>query len=62
MAGDLFAKEQRVAERAEDVLAAEKDSVPRAEMEAILDGYKKLLRQCGFRIAARPSSIASPRR
>ncbi len=45
MAGDLFAKEQRVAERAEDVLAAEKDSVPRAEMEAILDGYKKLLRQ-----------------
>ncbi len=45
MAGDLFAKEERVAERAEGVLAAEKDVVPRSEMEAILDGYKKLLRQ-----------------
>ncbi len=45
MTGDLFAKELRVAERAEGVLAAEKDSVPRSEMEAILDGYKKLLRQ-----------------
>ena len=45
MAGDLFAKELRVAERAEGVLAVEKDLVPRSEMEAILDGYKKLLRQ-----------------
>lgn len=45
MSGDLFAKEASVAERAEGVLAAEKKDVPRAEMEALLDGYKKLLRQ-----------------
>ncbi len=35
MAGDLFAKELRVAERAEGVLAVEKDVVPRSEIEAI---------------------------
>ena len=45
MSGDLFAKEASVAERAEGVLAAEKKDVPRAEMEALLEGYKKLLRQ-----------------
>ncbi len=45
MSGDLFSKEARIAERAEGVLAAENEDVPRAEMEAILDGYKKLLRQ-----------------
>ncbi len=45
MSGDLFAREVKVVERAEGVLAAVKDDVPRTEMEAILDGYKKLLRQ-----------------
>ena len=45
MSGDLFSKEARIAERAEGVLAAENEDVPRAELEAILDGYKKLLRQ-----------------
>ena len=45
MSGDLFAKEMSVAERAEGVLAAEDGEVPREEMEAVLKGYKKLLRQ-----------------
>ncbi len=45
MSGDLFAKEMSVAERADGVLAGEDGEVPREEMEAVLKGYKKLLRQ-----------------
>lgn len=45
MVDDLFARETIVAERAEGVLANSDDTVPRAEMEAVLKGFRKLLRQ-----------------
>ena len=45
MVDDLFAKETKVTERAEGVLGSGAEQVARAEFEALLKGYKKLLQQ-----------------